>query len=103
MASHSYSQSLDPLSILRLPCRNKFTPDHNLQSKIARYFKFLIGKPVSEINIQHHLPVLMPSWGKVRIANGGDNIRARSACHNPEKERDMSFVRVCLLISLILF
>jgi hypothetical protein len=83
----------DPLSILRAPCKKKFYPDKKLRSKIARYFSLLTEKSQSDIMSQ--LPDIMPSWGKVRIANCGDNIRASSACHNPDKEREMSFVRVC--------
>ena len=44
--------------------------------------------------IKNVLPKVMPSWGKVRIAHGGDAIRSASASYNPDKERNMSFVRV---------
>jgi hypothetical protein len=47
--------------------------------------------------IQNELPKNMPSWGKVRIAGGGDRIRA-AVGGNPDRERNMSYVRVSLPI-----
>jgi len=44
--------------------------------------------------IEAALPERMPSWGKVRIGNGGDIIRTVAACFNEDRERNMSYVRV---------
>jgi hypothetical protein len=44
--------------------------------------------------ISNELPQSIVSWGKVRIANGGDLIRSASASYNADKDRDMSYVRV---------
>src|ERR1700678_2289010 len=87
----------DPHSILRPPRYAMFQPDNLLHSKIARYLSVVINQPQSKI--QKKIPANLPSWGKVRIANGGDFIRAASSSRRPEKEQNMSFVRVCLLVS----
>ena len=47
--------------------------------------------------IRKELPKNMPSWGKVRIAGGGDRIRA-AVGRNSDRERNMSYVRVSLPI-----
>jgi hypothetical protein len=44
--------------------------------------------------IEKALPDIMPSWGRVRIGSGGDSIRTSSAMKNPDREQNMSFVRV---------
>jgi hypothetical protein len=69
-----------------------FQLDKGLRSKIARYLSVVINQPYSKI--EKKIPGNMPTWGKVRIANGGDSIRSGSASRFAEKERDMSFVRV---------
>ena len=86
--------TLDNMSHLRRPCRKDYQPDSNLRTKIAGYFKQILpGKKNAKV-IKKALPKFMPSWGKVHIAHGGDAIRSASASYNPDKERDMSFVRV---------
>jgi hypothetical protein len=86
----------DPHSILRPPCRKSYALDTALQSKISRYFSAIMNgrKPKK---IQNELPKNMPLWGKVRIAGGGDRIRA-AVGRNPDRERNMSYVRVSLPI-----
>ena len=86
----------DPHSILRPPRDAFFQPDKLLYSKIAQYLSLIINQPASKI--QKKIPANIPSWGKVRIANGGDSIRAASSSQRPEKERNMSFVRVCCFL-----
>ena len=86
----------DPHSILRPPRFSMFQPDKPLYSKIARYLSVVINQPSSKV--QKKLPSVIPSWGKVRIGNGGDSIRAASSSRRPEKERNMSFVRVCYFL-----
>ena len=80
----------DPHSILRPPREAFFQLDKHLRSKIARYLSVVINQRPSKI--QKKIPENLPSWGKVRIANGGDSIRAASSSRRPEKERNMSFV-----------
>ena len=70
-----------------------FQPNNQLKWTIAGYFKQL-NPNKSRKQIEQALPNNMPSWGKVRIAQGGDSIRTSSASHNAEKERNMAFVRV---------
>ena len=86
--------TLDPLSILRPPYKYNFRPDEELRGKIAGYFKEALRD--YKTNFRTALPAVMPSWGKVRIAYGGDSIRTKSASRNPNKERNMSFVRVSI-------
>ena len=88
-------ENSDPHSILRPPHYELFQPDKLLCSKIARYLSVIINCAASKI--QKKIPANIPSWGKVRIANGGDSIRAASSSRRPEKERNISFVRVCYL------
>lgn len=86
----------DPHSILRPPRDAFFQPDKLLYSKIAQYLSLIINQPASKI--QKKIPANIPSWGKVRIANGGDSIRATSSSRRSEIERNMSFIRVrCFL------
>jgi len=91
--SHRYS---DPHSILRPPYRKSHTLDAALQSKISRYFSAVMNGRKSA-KICKEFPKNMPSWGKVRIAGGGDRIRAASG-RNLSRERNMSYVQVSLLI-----
>jgi hypothetical protein len=65
---------LDPLSILGPPFRGKFTPDDSLRTKIAGYFSAVMRK--ARKDIKPKLPLIMPAWGRVRIAQGGDSIRS---------------------------
>jgi hypothetical protein len=83
----------DPLSILRPPRQQNFEPDNQLRGMIAGYFQEVLGGSKSVFKAA--LPCSMPKWGKVKIDHGGDSIRTTFASHNPDKERNMSFVRVC--------
>ena len=83
----------DPHSILRPPFCKSFQLDQALRSKIVQYNLVIINQPYSKI--LKHIPASMPMWGKVQIANGGNSIRSGLASRSIEKERDMSFVRVC--------
>ena len=82
----------DPHSILRAPHCMSSQLDQCLHSKISRYLSVVISQPLSKI--QKKIPADLPTWGKVRIANGGDSIRTASSSWRPEKERNMSFVWV---------
>lgn len=43
----------------------------------------------------------MPSWGKVRVANGGDRIRAAFAQQGQRgTSRDASYVRVSAILGI---
>ena len=64
--------------------------DSALQSKISRYFSAVM-KGQKPKNILKELPRNMPSWGKVRIAGGGDQICAADG-RNSDRERNMSYV-----------
>jgi hypothetical protein len=86
----------DPQSILRPPYKKSYVLDATLKSKIARYFSAVMnGRKSSKIT--NELPNNMPSWGKVRVAGGGDRIRIASG-RNSSWERNMSYVRVSFLI-----
>jgi hypothetical protein len=86
--------SIDPLSNLGKPHIKAFTPDKALRKKIAVYFSLVLNRKISAQIIDKALPDVMPSWGRVRIGSGGDSIRTSSAMRNPDRERNMSFVRV---------
>jgi len=90
------TKSSDPHSILRPPYRKSYALDTALQSKISRYFSAVMNGPKPK-RIRKELPKNMPSWGKVRIAGGGDRIRA-AVGRNSDRERNMSYVRVSLPI-----
>ena len=51
--------------------------------------------------IHKQLPKNMPSWGKVRIAGGGDRIRTAAGWNRLDRERNKSYVRVRLPIDQI--
>jgi hypothetical protein len=78
---------------LRPPQLNRFQPGNELKWAISGYFKQL-NPGASRKQIENALPNIMPSWGKVRIAQGGDAIRTSSASNNPDRERNTAFVRV---------
>jgi hypothetical protein len=84
---------IDPHSILRPPQKKTFRPNNSLRWSISGYFKQLLPK-LTRKQIGKALPQVMPSWGKVRIAQGGDCIHTSSASSNPDQERNMSYVRV---------
>lgn len=86
----------DPHSILRPPCTKSYMLNAAMQSKISRYFSAVMnGQKPNKIHKE--LPKSVPSWGKVRIAGGGDRIRA-AVGRNSDRERNMSYVRVSLPI-----
>jgi hypothetical protein len=90
-------RTIDPKSILRVPHVVNFPLTDALRWKIAGYFKAVIGG--HQNNIKEGIPKIMPSWGKVRIKDGGDSIR--SACASGRlsmSERNSSYVRVCLKV-----
>jgi hypothetical protein len=94
--------SIDPHSILRTPHNRTFQPDERIRSKIAGYFHLVMqgyGCGKRRKDIQTKLPEIMPSWGKVRIAGGGDYIQAASAS-NKIPERDCSWVRVSITFTV---
>lgn len=87
----------DGLTILRNPCVNNFVPDPGLQRKVAEYIRTTLPTPRPTVaQVCKLLPDIMPRWGKVRIAGGGDHIRAKVAQYETRVERDVSFVRVSL-------
>ncbi|KJA13854.1 hypothetical protein HYPSUDRAFT_151076, partial [Hypholoma sublateritium FD-334 SS-4] len=63
----------------------------------CEYFVHMLQNQ-SVSDIKKKLPVVMKSWGKVRIANGGDMIRTSSAANNPDNQRDMSYVRYEVIV-----
>ncbi|TFK33524.1 hypothetical protein BDQ12DRAFT_766734, partial [Crucibulum laeve] len=81
-----------PHSIFGFPYHKSFKPDDIVQQKIAGYFLAVTGK--AQKNIIHHLPDIMPTWGKVKIANGGDSIRcsADKGGRDAELECNTSYV-----------
>ena len=93
-------KSSDPQSILRPPCRKSYALDDALQSKISRYFSAVMPHQKSA-KIRKQLPKNMPSWGKVRIAGGGDRIRTAAGRNRLDRERNTSYVRVRLPIDQI--
>ena len=87
---------IDPLSILRVPYRKHHAPTPDILRKLISYFHSVTGIPKNRI--KQSLPEVMPTWGKVRIANGGDSIRCASSTRSEELERNSSYVRVCLCL-----
>jgi len=78
---------------LRPPQLNRFQSDNELKWAISGYFKQL-NPGASQKQIKNALLNIMPSWGKVRIAQGGDAICTSSASNNPDREWNIAFVRV---------
>jgi hypothetical protein len=89
-----------PNTILRSPRKQNFQPDQDLQRRISLYFARIYDRNAAEI--RNLIPLTMTRWGKVRIANGGDKIRARCAVSAAQSLsiRDSSFIRVCLIYSI---
>jgi hypothetical protein len=74
-----------------------FEPDQSLRKKIATYFSLILNRETVSIQtIEKALPIIMPSWGRIRIEGGGDCIRTSSATKNLDNQRKMSFVRVSM-------
>jgi hypothetical protein len=84
---------LDELSILCPPRDDKHKPSDIIRHKIAGYFAAVLDKPRSAI--KKELPTIMASWGKVRIADGGDTIRTAATEMKNSFGRNSSYVRVC--------
>ena len=85
------TKSSDQHSILRPPYKKSYALSDALKSKISRYFSAVTEQKPAKIC--KRLPENLPSWGKVRIAGGGDRI-CTAAGRNPDRERNMSYVRV---------
>ncbi|KAF9515818.1 hypothetical protein BS47DRAFT_1391321 [Hydnum rufescens UP504] len=85
-----------PLSILRRPRQLVYNPDKTIHRKIGIYFTNVFNKPYTII--VPLLPEIMPRWGKVRIAGGGDSIRSSIAQRGLGRQRDASFVRYEVLV-----
>ncbi|KDQ49559.1 hypothetical protein JAAARDRAFT_200773 [Jaapia argillacea MUCL 33604] len=86
-----------PASILCTPHRPAFVLSNDLHKRIAGYLSVVVGK--SRKQIQANLPPTMPTWGKVRIAGGGDAICSASASRQgAASERDSSFVRYEIIV-----
>lgn len=85
---------LVPNSILRSPRKVDFKPDNDLRRRLILYLAVVYGCDSREI--KQILPAVMTRWGKVRIANGGDKIRANCAVSAAQAHiiRDSSYVRV---------
>jgi len=100
---HVESKSLlDPHLILCPLWMKTFQPDNQLKRTISGYFKQL-NPNKSWKQIEKALLNTMPSWGKVRIAQGSDSICTLLASHDPDKERNMAFVRVSGYSSLYVY
>jgi hypothetical protein len=85
---------IDPNSILRAPRKLNFKPDVDMQRRLSQYLALIYACETK--GIKAILPETMTQWGKVRIANGGDKIRAACAVSQAQAEttRNSSFVRV---------
>ena len=84
---------LDPLHILRTPSNGNYQPDNALCKRIALYFHQLTG--LCQDQIKRMLPEVMPTWGRVHISKGGDNICSAMASSKYREECDASYIRVC--------
>jgi len=67
----------DHRSILPAPYCMSSQLDQHLHSKISQYLSVVISQPLSKI--QKKILADLPMWGKVRITNGEDSIRAASS------------------------
>lgn len=85
----------DPLSYLRRPCIDTYSPGDDIRRRIAKYMVSIMGRGTRAQFVQA-LPTIIPAWGKVRIGEGGDAIRAMigSRARLGTHERNSSFVRV---------
>lgn len=88
---------LVPNSILRAPRKIDYKPDQDTRRRLTLYLAVVYGCESREIN--QILPAVMTRWGKVRIANGGDKIRAQCAVSHAQAQttRDSSYVRASLV------
>jgi hypothetical protein len=83
-----------PNTILRAPRKDDYKPDRDTRRRISQYLALIYGCHTRDI--QEILPAFVTRWGKVRIANGGDKIRAGCAVSRTQAQsfRDSSFVCV---------
>jgi hypothetical protein len=86
--------------ILRFPRLREYLPNKHVRRRLAAYFH--TNQPQRTFaQWLRFLPARCERWGKLRIADGGDCIRAAVAC-NPTAvygKRDSSFIRVSLMFS----
>jgi hypothetical protein len=82
--------------ILRTPHKKTYRPDDNTRRMIADYFRELTK--ANRNTIKARLPENMPLWGKFRMARGGDSVRCTMATSKKRSERNMSFVRVSIIL-----
>jgi len=94
------TSKLDEHIGLTTPCQKDFQPDALMRTRITEYFYSVLGG--SRSRIAAALPSIMPSWGRIKILEGGDSIRTLSAMFNMDQERDTSFVRVCAFKYLVM-
>ncbi|KAF8601142.1 hypothetical protein BDV93DRAFT_533718 [Ceratobasidium sp. AG-I] len=85
---------LDPHALLLTP-RYEVQVTNPLLLKITKYLITSFG--ISPSDAKAYVPKVVPAWGRVRIANGGDLIRAAGSKEHQPGERDMTFVRYELL------
>ncbi|KAF8581135.1 hypothetical protein K439DRAFT_1414651 [Ramaria rubella] len=85
------------MSILRFPRVMRYKPSAQLRRQIAAHLATEYLKPSRFI--LDALPMEMESWGKVRIADGGDCFRTCTTASN-RAGRDQSFVRYDLLVDI---
>jgi hypothetical protein len=85
-----------------------FSPDSTTRNRIARYFPVLVDPKtarkykITTKTFESLLPELMIRFSKLEILKGGDRIRARDSrfIRGAKDERDNSFIRVSLALSL---
>lgn len=97
--THATLSLPDPLSILRSPRTRNHRLEADVSRKMAQYFAEVYGCPWRDV--QRLFPETVVRWGKVRIANDGDNIRGAIAVSATQALtcRDASFVRVSVTTS----
>ena len=94
------TKASDQHSILQTPYQKSYILSDTLKSKILWYFSAVTGQKLATIH--KRLPENLPSWGKVRIAGGGDQICTAAGRNRLYRERNMSYMRVRLPIDQII-
>ena len=94
------TKASDQHSILWTPYQKSYILSNTLKSKISWYFSAVTGQKPATIRMW--LPENLPSWGKVRIAGGGDQIHTAAGQNRLYRERNMSYVQVRLPIDQII-
>src|SRR5258705_12648564 len=92
---------LDFIMFLRYPVVDDHIPELSIRKKIANYLIMVFGQTWAHYLQQ--LPKTMPRWGKVRIGNGGDSIRAAITQCDNSKNHEVSFVWVHYQFLIIYF